>query len=307
MPPESWNGLPESGLGRRDPDQLQELHRARPGLLPRHAPVEGLRFDEQAADGEGRVEARHRVLEDHADLGPAQLAHLLEGQPEQVAPLEEDVALDDAPRRRRDEPHHGQRRNVLPTRSPRPTVSPGRIASDVVDGARRRGGEPDREVLDAEECVIAGGRRRAPSTGSGSALSVGAHSGQTRRSTAPSALAGPGHRRPSPRTVSAKTVIATIPAGGAAIALGEPVCVAQHPPQLAGGGPEPEVGEPGLGDQHGDAERGCDEERHRTFGRIRSAGCDGAAPGARRSTNGFRALRGRRARGAEPGHERSRG
>ena len=56
------------------------------------------------ADGEHRIEARHRLLEDHRDVAAAQLAQRLRRQPREiddvaVARAKQDLAADDAPGR----------------------------------------------------------------------------------------------------------------------------------------------------------------------------------------------------------------
>ena len=55
------------------------------------------------ADVHDRVERRRRLLEDHGDAVAAELAHLVVGQLQQVAPVELDLAALD-PAGRRDEP-----------------------------------------------------------------------------------------------------------------------------------------------------------------------------------------------------------
>ena len=55
----------------------------------------GVQLDRLAhlvADGGHRIEARHRLLEDHADAGAAHRAHLRHGQREQIAAFEGDAA-----------------------------------------------------------------------------------------------------------------------------------------------------------------------------------------------------------------------
>ena len=53
-------------LGRiGDPGTPQHVHRKAPGLTSSHAPVRPHRLHDLMADGEGGVQAGHRVLEDH--------------------------------------------------------------------------------------------------------------------------------------------------------------------------------------------------------------------------------------------------
>ena len=49
-----------------------------------------------AADGEHRVQRRHRLLKDHADVAAADRLHLPLGQPDQVLAEERDPARFDA-------------------------------------------------------------------------------------------------------------------------------------------------------------------------------------------------------------------
>src|SRR5215217_5034210 len=68
---------------------------------------------ELAADRQHGVERGHRLLEDHTDLAPAHVTHLLLAQREEIAALEEHLAADDAPGRRRDESHDAERADGL--------------------------------------------------------------------------------------------------------------------------------------------------------------------------------------------------
>ena len=54
------------------------------GLMPVHGLMEQDGFDDLAADGEHRVEAGHRLLEDHGDLVAADPSHIRLGQLQQV-------------------------------------------------------------------------------------------------------------------------------------------------------------------------------------------------------------------------------
>ncbi len=67
------------------------------------------RLGDLPADRQHRVERGHRLLEHHADLAAAHLAHLVVGKLHQVAAVEHNLARDDAPRRARDQPQDGQR------------------------------------------------------------------------------------------------------------------------------------------------------------------------------------------------------
>ena len=91
----------EAPLGVGDADELEQLLRALAGCALAHRAVQADRVDELRADGERGVQAGHRVLEDHRDLVAAHLAHLVERERQQVAPVEHHRAAGDAPRRRR--------------------------------------------------------------------------------------------------------------------------------------------------------------------------------------------------------------
>ena len=70
------------------------------------------RFHDLRADGEHRVERRHRLLKDHADVAAADRLHLPLGQADQVAAEERDPARFDAGGRRQ-QPHDRERRDAL--------------------------------------------------------------------------------------------------------------------------------------------------------------------------------------------------
>ena len=79
-------------LGVRDLDVRQQLDRFRGGLLLGHALVDHQRLGDLTADGKDRVQARHRLLEDHGDLVAADLVHFVHGQLGQILTVEEDLA-----------------------------------------------------------------------------------------------------------------------------------------------------------------------------------------------------------------------
>src|SRR5207249_11870424 len=58
----------------RNADTVQRLGGLRLGLLPAHPEVRLERFADLTADRQHRVQRRHRVLEDHRDLAPADAA-----------------------------------------------------------------------------------------------------------------------------------------------------------------------------------------------------------------------------------------
>ncbi|MGX1154842.1 hypothetical protein RKD39_002420 [Streptomyces albogriseolus] len=83
-----------TGPGLRDADLGQHLDRPLPGLPLGGAGVLHERLGDLPAHRVVRRERRQRVLEDHRDLVAAELLHLLLGGGDQVAPLEDDLALD---------------------------------------------------------------------------------------------------------------------------------------------------------------------------------------------------------------------
>src|SRR5262245_22238908 len=77
---------PPARLG--DAHEAQHLHHAfldRPAAEPLMQPQ---RLGDLATDGEDRIEARHRLLEDHADIVTADLTHGALAELEQVSALE---------------------------------------------------------------------------------------------------------------------------------------------------------------------------------------------------------------------------
>jgi hypothetical protein len=65
------------------------------------------------ADGEDRVQARERLLEDHRHVIAPERAHVVFGDAEDLAAVEPDLAADDLGRRDVEEPHDRERRDAL--------------------------------------------------------------------------------------------------------------------------------------------------------------------------------------------------
>jgi len=95
-------GLHESA---GDADELEQLDRPLPRLAPVHLQVELERLGDLTADREHRIQARHRVLEDHRDVVAADPADLVVVHLQDVLTVEHDRALHDPARWHRDEPH----------------------------------------------------------------------------------------------------------------------------------------------------------------------------------------------------------
>src|SRR5215470_3631674 len=95
-----------------DADEVQHLHRALRDGLAAEALVQPQRLGDLAADGEHRIEARHRLLEHHADAVAANVPHGALGERQEIDALEPDLTCDLAGRLR-DEPQDGIRRDRL--------------------------------------------------------------------------------------------------------------------------------------------------------------------------------------------------
>ena len=80
-----------------DLDQTQHLHRALVRFLAGGFLVQAHRFGNLVADGEDRIERRHRLLEDHRDVVAPDRAHSLVRQHGDVFALVEDFPADDPP------------------------------------------------------------------------------------------------------------------------------------------------------------------------------------------------------------------
>ncbi len=81
---------------RRDSDKAQRVT----GALARRSPADLFvgkhRLDHLRLDGQDRIERHHRVLKDHRDPSPAQAAHLLGGNADDVLAVKKDAAVDNA-------------------------------------------------------------------------------------------------------------------------------------------------------------------------------------------------------------------
>ena len=86
--------------GVRDPHLLEQLQCAAAQGSAIALEVRALHVDHLAPDGERRIQARERVLEDHRDLAAAQVAQVVQGQPAQVPVAEDHVAAQDLAVRR---------------------------------------------------------------------------------------------------------------------------------------------------------------------------------------------------------------
>ncbi len=96
-----------------DADHLQELDGAASSLALVHALVDEQRLHDLQADGQHRIERGHRLLEDHRDVAAADGAHVVLGQLEQIAALEQDAPARHAPGGLGEQSHDRQRRYRL--------------------------------------------------------------------------------------------------------------------------------------------------------------------------------------------------
>ena len=117
------------------------------------------------ADGEHGIEARHRLLEDHADAVAAQRAHGRRRQGQEIAAFEQDAPAEHPRRRARQQPHDGHGGDALAAAgfADQPQGSPGadREARLLDDRrARRLRIEGDRQVVDGEERGVWQGQKK---------------------------------------------------------------------------------------------------------------------------------------------------
>jgi hypothetical protein len=80
--------LIKSSFGVGDADELKQLDGAGAGLVLVHVKVDRQRFGDLQPNGEQRIERRHRLLKDHRNVAPADFAHLLLVEVEQIAAIE---------------------------------------------------------------------------------------------------------------------------------------------------------------------------------------------------------------------------
>ena len=142
------------GLG--DADQCQHFDRARFGSLLVEPLMHPQRLADLAADGQHRIEARHRLLEDHRNVVTADGAHLGLGELQQILALEADGARDLA-RGLGDQPHQrhgGDRLAAAGFTDDGQRLAFVDVEGDAVDGAvdTLGGTEMGLQILDFEQC-----------------------------------------------------------------------------------------------------------------------------------------------------------
>ncbi len=143
-----------------DAHLVQQLDRALARRAPGETAVQLQHLLELVADGEHRVQRRHRLLEDHRDLGAADVAQLPRRQRREVAPAEADLAaLVDDRVLRRQESQDRERGDAL-ARARLPDQRDGGVPRDVEGDAAHRvervvavEAERDAQVADADQRV----------------------------------------------------------------------------------------------------------------------------------------------------------
>ena len=152
------------------PDLAEHLDRPVPGRLLGRPSGGADRLGDLVADGEHRVERRHRLLEDHGHGVAADVAHLVVRELQQVAAIEQDLAGHGAPRSF-DEAHRRHRRDALAAARfadhPQRLTVPD-LEADPVDGLDDAvlGEEVGLEAFDLKKILR---RRRIGAVGPGSA------------------------------------------------------------------------------------------------------------------------------------------
>ena len=94
-------------VGAGNADEAERVAGAAAGLGAADALVGLHGLDHLRVDAQDRVQRHHRVLEDHRDVAAAKPAHVLIGQPGNIAALEQDLAGHD-PARRVDQAEQGE-------------------------------------------------------------------------------------------------------------------------------------------------------------------------------------------------------
>ncbi len=149
-------------LRRGNADLRQQLRRAPPRRLGREVGVRLDRFHDLPADRVERIEARQRVLEDHADPPPAHAPHALGRECVDALAAEPHLAAGDAAGRV-DEPDHGEAGERLAgagLADHAEDLAARDVERDAVDGGEEPAsrGEGDAQVADGQD----GAHRRFP-------------------------------------------------------------------------------------------------------------------------------------------------
>ncbi len=146
-----------------DLDLLEDAQRLGVGRRGIEPAMDAQRFCDLEADGQDRVQGRHRFLEDHRGAVPADLFQARFVEPDDVLTIDIDPALRDTALRLRDQPHHGERGDALAASG---LADQGErfVASDaqrqVAHGRMPLAAhaELDREIVDREDGAVGRGR-----------------------------------------------------------------------------------------------------------------------------------------------------
>ncbi len=196
--------------GRGNADPLHQLHGLATGPLTGHPLVDLEHLPELCPDGEDRVQRGQRVLEDHRHLRATDPAPFVLAQGEQIAPLEEDLAAGDEPRRGVEDAHHGLCGDGLAgARLPehRQRLARRHAVADAVDGLRHTvpGAELDPQIAHVQQGRVR--ERRGAARGLSGRVLV-------RHGPAPQRnLGSRASRTASPSMMNASTVMLSAPAG----------------------------------------------------------------------------------------------
>lgn len=163
--------LPVAAFRVGDADLVQCRDGGLPGAGPGQPLVVPEHFGDLAADALERVEAGHRVLEDHGDVMSPDPPEFLLGEREQVLAVEEDLAAAVDAERSRVEAQHGEGGGRLPTAGlpdHGERLARGDLQGDAPYGVHGGAFEPevDAEVADAEQRLRLTGFHRRYAFGS---------------------------------------------------------------------------------------------------------------------------------------------
>ena len=84
-------------LGIRDTHQLQQFLCPRPSGFGRHTQMQQQRLANLEADGQHRIQRRHRILKNHRDIAPAYGAHGIFTDRQQIAAFKQNAPVRNTP------------------------------------------------------------------------------------------------------------------------------------------------------------------------------------------------------------------
>ena len=89
--------LIEPRLGIRDAHHFQQFVRTRSCGFRRHLQVQQQRLANLEADGQYRIQRRHRILKNHRDIAPAYGAHGIFTDRQQIAAFKQNAPVRNTP------------------------------------------------------------------------------------------------------------------------------------------------------------------------------------------------------------------